>query len=464
MKSKWDIYKIQDICADEDGAISIGPFGSRLRSNEYTDTGIPVIRGKNIRDNPGFEGDFAYVSEKKADSLGTSNVYKNELVFPHRGAIGKVGIVNDQNRYVLSSSLMKLKCNQEFINPRYVYYFFKSHLGRHELLKNSSQVGTPGIGQPLTSLKDIDIPIPPKSYQDMVDHYLTTLDQKIYLNQQTNETLEAMAQAIFKSWFVDFDPVRAKIKAKSAGRDPNRAAMSAIAGVSLEQDWDEIESALQHKLDRMSEAQCTQLHQTAELFPEELVDSEIGVMPKGWGYSTIGKEFDIVNGQSPPGSSYNEEGEGAPFYQGRTDFGFRFPSQRVYCTQPKRFAKKGDTLLSVRAPVGDLNIAIEDCCIGRGLASLRHESGSTSYTYYAMKQVQAQIEAYEATGTVFGSINQKQLKALDTIAPDKKIINEFHRITDPIDSKIMNQVFMNRELSELRDTLLPKLISGEVGV
>ena len=293
---------------------------------------------------------------------------------------------------------------------------------------------------------------------------IVSIENKIHLNQQTNETLEAMAQAIFKSWFVDFDPVRAKIEAASADRDPNRAAMAAIVGVTIEQDWDAIEAALQQKLDRMSDEQRTQLRQIAELFPDELVESEIGMVPKGWEYSTIGKEFDIVNGQSPPGSSYNEEGEGSPFYQGRTDFGFRFPTQRVYCTEPKRFAKKGDTLLSVRAPVGDLNIAIEDCCIGRGIASLRHKSGSVSYTYYAMKQVQAQIEAYEATGTVFGSINQKQLKALDTIAPDRKVINEFHRIADPIDSKVMNQAFMNRELSKLRDTLLPKLISGEVGV
>jgi len=307
----------------------------------------------------------------------------------------------------------------------------------------------------------LPVKVPPLDVQKEIANHFKTLDQKIHLNQQTNETLETMAQAIFKSWFVDFDPVRAKIEATSTGHDPNRAAMAAIAGVSLEQDWDKIEATLQQKLSRMTNDQRTQLHQTAELFPYELVESEIGMVPKGWGYSIIGKEFDIVNGQSPPGSTYNEEGEGVPFYQGRTDFGFRFPTQRVYCTKPKRFAKKGDTLLSVRAPVGDLNIAIEDCCIGRGLASLRHKTGSISYTYYAMKQIQAQIEAYEATGTVFGSINQKQLKALDTIAPDNKVIDEFHRIIDPIDSKIMNQVSMNRGLSELRDTLLPKLISGD---
>src|SRR5690625_1399925 len=301
--------------------------------------------------------------------------------------------------------------------------------------------------------KQIEIPDVSVLKQQKIGKVLYTLDQKIHLNQQTNETLEAMAQAIFKSWFVDFDPVRAKMRAKAEGRDGNRAAMAAIAGVSLERDWDEIEKDLNQKLTCMSKTQCQQLHQIAALFPAELVVSELGEVPKGWGYSTIGKEFIVVNGQSPPGSSYNETGEGEPFYQGRTDFGFRFPTQIIYCTEPKRFAKKGDTLLSVRAPVGDLNIAIEDCCIGRGLSALRHKSGSGSFTYYAMKKIQNQIEAYEATGTVFGSINQKQLKSLETIAPNDDVIEEFNRIAEPMDAQIMNLEFMNRELSNLRDTL-----------
>ena len=342
----------------------------------------------------------------------------------------------------------------------YLYSFLTSEIFTEYLIRVADGAAYPAFSY--KEIRDAVIPLPGDEYLTFISNTSKSIFNKLQLNQQTNETLEAMAQAIFKSWFVDFDPVRAKIKAISAGRDPNRAAMAAITGISLDQAWDEVESALNRKLESMSDAQRTQLRQTAELFPDELVESEIGEVPKGWEYSTIGKEFYIVNGQSPPGSTYNEDDEGVPFYQGRTDFGFRFPTQRVYCTEPKRFAEKGDTLLSVRAPVGDLNIAIEDCCIGRGLASLRHKSGSISYTYYAMKQVQAQIEAYEATGTVFGSINQKQLKALDTIAPDKKVIDEFHRIADPIDSKVMNQVYMNRELSKLRDTLLPKLISGDI--
>src|SRR5690625_1179870 len=348
------------------------------------------------------------------------------------------------------------------IDRNFLFYWMASQEFVDEVTRSSEGTRMPRAKWEVA--KQIEIPDVSVLKQQKIGKVLYTLDQKIHLNQQTNETLEAMAQAIFKSWFVDFDPVRAKMRAKAEGRDGNRAAMAAIAGVSLERDWDEIEAALDQKLSRMSEAQRQQLHRTAEIFPDELVDSELGEVPKGWGYSTIGKEFIVVNGQSPPGSSYNETGEGEPFYQGRTDFGFRFPTQRIYCTEPKRFAKKGDTLLSVRAPVGDLNIAIEDCCIGRGLSALRHKSGSGSFTYYAMKKIQNQIEAYEATGTVFGSINQKQLKSLETIAPNDDVIEEFNRIAEPMDAQIMNLEFMNRELSNLRDTLLPKLISGEVEV
>ena len=471
MSSEWPKVKLSDYC-DKIGSGSTPRGGSKV----YLDEGeISLVRSQNVY-NHGFEYDgLVYIDEKAAEKLSNVELKENDVLINITGdSVARVCMVPDDvlparvNQHV---SILRPKENA--LDPRFLRYSLVNYENQYKLLAIASAGGT---RKAITKghLEEFEIDLPDLAYQKEVSEILSVFDQKIHLNRQTNETLEAMAHAIFKSWFVDFDPVCAKIEAASAGRDPNRAAMAAIAGISSfakasedkssSRDWDEVEAALDQKLTRMSDAQQHQLTLAAELFPDELVECEIGEVPKGWDYSTIGKEFDIVNGQSPPGSSYNEEGEGAPFYQGRTDFGFRFPTQRVYCTEPKRFAKKGDTLLSVRAPVGDLNIAIEDCCIGRGLASLRHKSSSISYTYYAMKQIQAQIEAYEATGTVFGSINQKQLKALDTISPDDKIINEFHRVAEPIDGQIMNQVFMNRELSELRDSLLPKLISGEVEV
>src|SRR5690625_4967333 len=210
------------------------------------------------------------------------------------------------------------------IDRNFLFYWMASQEFVDEVTRSSEGTRMPRAKWEVA--KQIEIPDVSVLKQQKIGKVLYTLDQKIHLNQQTNETLEAMAQAIFKSWFVDFDPVRAKMRAKAEGRDGNRAAMAAIAGGSLERDWDEIDKDLNQKLTCMSKTQCQQLHQIAALFPAELVVSELGEVPKGWGYSTIGKEFIVVNGQSPPGSSYNETGEGEPFYQGRTDFGFRFPT------------------------------------------------------------------------------------------------------------------------------------------
>ena len=161
MGNEWPLVKIEDIQAQKKGAIAIGPFGSRMKSDCYVSIGIPVIRGTNIDSGSIFKGNFVYISKEKADSLGSCNVFKNDLVFPHRGSIGEVGIVEGDAKYVISSSLMKLTVDEKKVNPKFLYYFFKSEIGKHELLKNASQVGTPGIGQPLTSLKSIEYRNPP---------------------------------------------------------------------------------------------------------------------------------------------------------------------------------------------------------------------------------------------------------------------------------------------------------------
>ncbi|RMD61201.1 restriction endonuclease subunit S [Candidatus Parcubacteria bacterium] len=169
-------------------------------------------------------------------------------------------------------------------------------------------------------------------------------------------------------------------------------------------------------------------------------------------------------GQSPPGSTYNEMGEGMPFYQGRADFQFRFPARRVYCTAPKRLAKRHDTLVSVRAPVGDVNMASEDCSIGRGVAAVRHKSGVRSFTYYSMKAIKEIFAKFEAEGTVFGSISKKDFHKLAHIAPHYEVIIKFEHICLPMDDVIERNEEESRTLAALRDALLPKLIRGQIRI
>jgi len=315
------------------------------------------------------------------------------------------------------------------------------------------------VGAVFDSLRCGDIPnfklkIPPYHEQKAIAHILGTLDDKIELNRQMNQTLEAMAQALFKSWFVDFDPVMDN--ALAAGPDSHR---------------DKIPNELQVMAEKRqmvpdSKKLISTNPELAAKFPSSFEYNEIlgKWIPEGWEVKSFGEEFNITMGQSPPGTSYNENGVGKPFFQGKTDFGFRFPTNRIYCTDPKREAKKNDTLISVRAPVGNANLANSDCVIGRGLSAVRHKSNSISYTYYSVLALREVFDVFEGEGTVFGSINQSSLKSIHVIKPSKKTMKSFDQFVSKWDNKIELNSDQIESLTELRDRLLTELISRRVRV
>ncbi len=171
----------------------------------------------------------------------------------------------------------------------------------------------------------------------------------------------------------------------------------------------------------------------------------------------------VTMGQSPSGSSYNEDGNGEVFYQGRAEFGAFFPRRRLFTTEPKRMAREGDTLMSVRAPVGDLNIANEDCCIGRGLAAI-HSENNQSFVHYLVRAQGRQLDTFNGDGTVFGSINGKALKKLPVYLPSSDVIARLESRLEPIDALIRRNDDEMQALERMRDTLLPRLMSGEIDV
>lgn len=171
----------------------------------------------------------------------------------------------------------------------------------------------------------------------------------------------------------------------------------------------------------------------------------------------------ITMGQSPSGSSYNESGDGEVFYQGRAEFGAFFPRRRQFTTEPKRMAQEGDTLMSVRAPVGDLNIANENCCIGRGLAAI-HSEDNRSFVHYLVRAQGRILDTYNGDGTVFGSINGKALKELPVFLPGNDVIFHLESQLKPIDALIRRNDDERQALEQMRDTLLPRLMSGEIDV
>ena len=180
-------------------------------------------------------------------------------------------------------------------------------------------------------------------------------------------------------------------------------------------------------------------------------------LPPGWRIGTLGDVANITMGQSPDGQSYNLEGKGTIFYQGRSDFGRRFPSPRVYTTSPTRYAEAGDILLSVRAPVGDINITTYDCCIGRGLASLRSKTGYQSYLYYLLSDLSDEFKISDDEGTIFGSINKDDLYNMEIVIPGVTDLHEFESQTSIIDEEIRIKDKEIKIFEELQSLLLAKM-------
>ena len=415
MEDKWaKLTPLRDLCKSVVDCHHSTPV--------WTDTGVIVLRNQNIRNGRLDLSEPSYTDERHyAERTRRAAPRSDDLVITREAPMGEVCMVPAGLRCCLGQRMVLLRPDPAKTVPRYLLYALQSKTVRHEI-GVSEGTGSTVSNLRIPLLEALPIPSRPLPEQRAIAHILGTLDDKIELNRRMNETLEAMARALFKSWFVDFDPVRAKM----AGRD----------------------TGLPKHL--------------ADLFPDRLVESELGEIPKGWEVKVLAECTDLTMGQSPPGSTYNGHGEGLPFFQGRSDFGFRYPSNRRFCTAPNRIAQPGDTLVSVRAPVGDINMAWDRCCIGRGVAALRHKSGAVSFTYYSTRTIQTALRDYEHTGTVFGAINKSQFEALRVIEPELKIVDAFDSCARPLDSRIKSNIREFLPLAAMRDSLLPKLVTGEI--
>ena len=310
----------------------------------------------------------------------------------------------DGTDYIASTKLMVIRHNENIL-PQYLYYIITSQAVIEELqMLAESRSGTfPQIT--FSELAILPIELPPLSEQIKIVRLLKSLDDKIEVNRRINDNLEQQAQALFKSWFVDFEPFR----------------------------------------------------------NQPFIETELGMIPERWRYGTLSEVAHITMGVSPSGTSYNVSGEGDVFYQGRAEFGYRFPHRNMFTTEPKRFAEEGDVLLSVRAPVGDVNVANERCCVGRGLAAISSKY-HPSFILYLLKSLKSVFDQYNGEGTVFGCISKNTLEGLRVIIPEKRVIERFEIIACTFDGQIRCRDEESRRLASLRDTLLPRLMSGEIKV
>lgn len=436
--SEWKVYKLEDIVSFSQG-FQISTDQQYEVKEKDMDRFIRIVDYTNKNEKP------RYI--KKIDKRYWA--YKDDVVMIRYGSNTAGKVVRGLSGYIANNMFKVNIIDNNILDKEFLYYFL-SQERIYKYLKNSQSSSTmPAIK--FSDLYKIDAYLPIIEQQRKVATFLNFINEKTQLNTQINQTLEAIAQAIFKSWFVDFDPVRAKAQALSEGKsehEANLAAMSVICGKDTSE---------------LNDTEYKALWEIADAFPSELVENaEFGEVPKGWEISTIGESYNVIMGQSPSGETYNEQGNGTLFYQGRAEFGWRFPTPRLFTTNPKRMAKSNDILMSVRAPVGDLNVALENCCIGRGLCALSHKSGEFSFGFYQMKNLKSVLDVFNGEGTVFGSINQKDLKSIPVLNPHQEIIALFNKFVFDIDNKIKNNVKENQQLEKIRDLLLPKLLSGEL--
>ena len=363
-------------------------------------------------------GTLTFVDELKGQFKKT--IVKDDILFseirPANRRFAKVTTKNTKD-YVVSTKLMVLRKYNEDVDLEYFYYCLTNQPFLDILQRRAeNRIGSfPQITFDL--LSEYAFPIPPISEQKRISSVISTLDKKIALNRQINQNLEAMAKQLYDYWFVQFD-----------FPDENGKPYKSSGGKMV---WNE-------KLKRE--------------------------IPEYWENATLIDIANITMGQSPDGSSYNNNGQGVLFYQGSTDFGIRFPSVRQYTTLPSRYAEKGDILMSVRAPVGALNIANNNCCIGRGLAALSSKMGSNTHLYYILDDLRSAFEQRNGVGTTFGSITKDDLLSLPIVRPKENVMSAFSSIAQPIFDKQMEIGFEIVELTKQRDELLPLLMNGQVSV
>lgn len=420
---------LEDLAAPQKNSIVGGPFGSNLVSRDYVQHGVPVIRGQNMGER-WVSGDFVFVTEEKARSLAANKARPGDLVFTQRGTLGQVAIVPEgqYSEYIVSQSQMKLTPDSSKADVHYLYYAFRSNEQQEYIRNTAIQTGVPHTN--LGILKRTPLKLPSLLDQRSIASVLRALDDRITLLRETNATLEAIAQALFKSWFVDFDPVRAKAE----GRSP----------------------------DGMDEA-------TAALFPDGFEESELGLVPRGW---MIGAISDLAKLNPESWTARNHPRVLAYVDLANTkenvittvaEFDFDEAPSRA-----RRVLRDGDTIVGTVRP-GNRSFAFirepeANLTGSTGFAVLRPiESRYAEFVYLVATQ-DSSIEylTHLADGAAYPAVRPDVVGAIQTCIPPDGVLESFHEVAAPLFAKVAHNQRQAQTIATLRDTLLPRLISGQL--
>ena len=397
----YETYRVADLI-DE---IAMGPFGSNIKVSCFVDSGVPVLNGSNLEGFSLFEKAFRYVTEEKADSLNKANAHRGDIVITHRGTLGQIVFIPQDSRYdryVISQSQFRVRCNDKVL-PEYLVYYFHTPIGQYKLLSNASQVGVPALARPSSTFQQIEVTLPELSIQKRVVEIITTIQRKIENNQELNDNLQQQAQALFKSWFLNYEP------------------------------WD-------------------------------------GTAPNSWLHGKLGDYANIKRGGSPrPIQEYLSD-SGLRWLKISDVTGLQTPfiidiKDHIIEEGLKKtvFLKAGSLVLSNSATPGIPKILDVDSCIHDGWLYFPESRFSNEYLYLYFKYIRQQLVNL-SNGSVFNNLKTDILKGYPTILPDEETLQRFDGIIKPMFLQMQNLTRESHDLMDLRDTILPRLMSGELDV
>ncbi len=410
---EWKHYKMDELIEE----ISMGPFGSDVKKEFYVDNGVPILNGSNLQGFKLKEDSFGYLTKEKADSLKKCNAHRGDIIVTHRGTLGQIVYVpvnSKYDRYVISQSQFRFRCKADLVDVQYLVYYFHTREGQYKILANASQVGVPALARATSTFRLIDIKLPPLDDQRRIASILSSLDRKIELNNKINADLEEMAQAIFKNWFVDFEPFK----------------------------------------------------------DGKFVDSELGMIPEGWKVGCLGDMGAVVCGKTPSKSNSNYYGGDIPFIKIPDMHGNVFVensedrlTEEGSLSQIKKLIPPYSLMVSCIATVGLVSINTKPSHTNQQINTvIPHNKSALFYLYQHIKNNEEFLKNMGRGGTTTLNVNTKSFSNIRLLIPSEIALEQFHGIVEGLFKKIEQNLHESRTLSLLRDTLLPRLMSGELEV
>ncbi|MFD2179314.1 restriction endonuclease subunit S [Veronia pacifica] len=473
MGSDWAHVTIEELASPEKSALATGPFGSSISSKFFQETGVPVIRGSNLStltsERMSDDG-LVFVSEEKAREFKRSIVRDGDIIFTCWGTINQVGLIGKEcqySEYIISNKQMKLTIDSSKADSLFVYYYFSSPAKQHEILQNGIGAAVPGFN--LGQLKKHSLKLPPLTYQKKVAGFLGCLDNKITLNRQINQTLEQMAQTLFKSWFVDFDPVI------DNALDAGFFDQSRDLPVSL------LQRVEQRKAVRASEGFQPLPSDIRQLFPSAFEESDLGWVPEGWAVKSC-EEISERIGMGPFGSNIKVStfvDTGIPVISGAhlkglllDDHNYNFITEEHAQKLKNSSVFRGDIVFTHAGNIGQVALIpresdYEHYMISQRQFYMRPKTDSVKASYllhYFHSHIGSHKLLSNASQTGVPSIARpsSHLKSITLVVPELAVQELFEKYIAQWQTKQVMIRNSSVSLSKLRDTLLPKLISGEL--